>query len=89
MICNAVRPHIARELRFISLPGPETLCYRIIGPGGDTEMIFALAVIRTTLRPINAELQVTCLWAAAGLAVFGVMVSLGFGVEIGQCLALE
>jgi hypothetical protein len=52
-------------------------------------MIFALAVIRTTLRPINAELQVTCLWAAAGLAVFGVMVSLGFGVAIGQCLALE
>ena len=65
------------------------MCYRITGPGGDTEMIFALAVIRTTLRPINAELQVTCLWAAAGLAVFGVMVSLGFGVEIGQCLALE
>jgi hypothetical protein len=52
-------------------------------------MIFALAVITTTLRPINAELQVTCLWAAAGLTVFGVMVSLGFGVEIGQCLALE
>jgi hypothetical protein len=52
-------------------------------------MIFALAVITTTLRPINAELQVTCLWAAAGLTVFGVMVSLGFGVETGQCLALE
>jgi hypothetical protein len=89
MICGAVRPDIARALRFIAVPGPKTLCYRTIGPGGDIEMIFALAVIRTTLRPINAELQVTCLWAAAGLAMFGVMVSLGFGVEIGQCLALE
>jgi hypothetical protein len=37
MICRAVRPHIARELRFISVPAPKTLCYRVIGPGGDTE----------------------------------------------------
>jgi hypothetical protein len=57
--------------------------------GAITKMIFALAVFRTTLQPISAELQVACLWAAAGLAVFGVMASLGFGIEIGQCLALE
>jgi hypothetical protein len=52
-------------------------------------MIFALAVIRMGLPPISAELQVACLWAAAGLAAFGVMTSLGFGIEFGQCLALE
>jgi hypothetical protein len=52
-------------------------------------MIFALSVIQTTLRPINSELQMACLWAGAGLAVFGIMASLGYGIEISQCLALE
>ncbi len=52
-------------------------------------MFFALAVIRSTLRPISRELQVTCLLAAAGLALFGAMTTLGYGIEIGQYLALE
>lgn len=52
-------------------------------------MIFALAVLGAVFRPISPELQVATLWGAAGLVIFGIMASCGFGVEIGQCLALE
>ncbi len=52
-------------------------------------MIFALTVIEASFRPISIELQVACLWAAAGLAIFGIMTGLGFGGEIGQSLAIE
>jgi hypothetical protein len=52
-------------------------------------MIFALTVVGIIFRPIDTELQVASLWAAAGLALFGIMASRGFGVEIGQCLAVE
>ncbi len=52
-------------------------------------MIFVLSIIGSACRPISRELQVACLVGAAGLAGFGIVASLGFGVEIGQCLALE
>jgi hypothetical protein len=42
-------------------------------------MIFALVFIKTAFRPLSSDLQVVSLWAAGGLAVFGMMASLGFG----------
>jgi hypothetical protein len=42
-------------------------------------MIFALVVIGTALRPLSQDLQAVSLWAAGGLAIFGMMASLGFG----------
>jgi hypothetical protein len=36
-------------------------------------------IIGTALRPLSQDLQAVPLWAAGGLAIFGMMASLGFG----------
>jgi hypothetical protein len=36
----------------------------------------------------NADLEIVCLWAAAGVALFALMSALGFGNEIGQAMGL-
>jgi hypothetical protein len=56
---------------------------------GHANMISALVVARLVFQPLNRELQMTWLWAAAGLLVFGMMVHLGFANEMSECLALE
>jgi hypothetical protein len=56
---------------------------------GFQQMISALVVARLAFQPMSRELQVTCIWAAAGLVMFGMMAHLGFAAEIGDYLALE
>jgi hypothetical protein len=52
-------------------------------------MISTLVVARLAFRSLSRELQMTCLWAAAGLVIFGMMAHLGFAAEMTDCLALE
>jgi hypothetical protein len=52
-------------------------------------MISALVVARLAFQPMSRELQMMCLWAAAGLVMFGMMAHLGFAAEMSDYLALE
>jgi hypothetical protein len=52
-------------------------------------MISALVVARLAFQPLSRELQLMCLWAAAGLVIFGMMAHLGFAAEMSDYLTLE
>jgi hypothetical protein len=58
-------------------------------PTEETTMtLFVPEQLRRPAITRNSDLEIVCLWAAAGLALFALVSALGFGDEIGQAMGL-